>query len=212
MNDHAPLVRRLAQKAATLVASVGADLCEERQAWAAAMHAEIDHIENDADALRYAVGCYTVLFWEKQRMTHFQSILRPLFATALLGWAGAKIWLAYLVSGHGENTMPTWFFTAIVLAGVAYALCAVTVLARRHLIAGACFAAALAINWGQLSLLTLGMMQNGAAHVFPYAIIAEETFVWITFFLAGVFLYGRPLNYLRTLATSSSSSRPAIST
>ncbi len=107
MSTRSSLLRRLS---CSLIAHAGNVLPLGRSAWAEAMKNELQHIEGDLEALRWASGCVIASYFERggRKMNQsFGNIVRKPSAflplamsiTALALLAGAYIFA--LATGHG---------------------------------------------------------------------------------------------------------------
>ena len=74
-----PLLRRLAS---ALLAHAARTLPRRRASWAEAIEAEAQHIESDAAALRWAVGCVFASYRERIRAMDFSGRMNRLGAVA----------------------------------------------------------------------------------------------------------------------------------
>lgn len=173
-----PLIERL------IIGIIGRASPSHRD-WAAAMVAEILSIENDRAAFVYAIGCYGTIFVEHQKENRGAPLLQGAMIVALIGWAMAKAYLTTLLNDPGNIASPGWVIAATLGAGAAYFVAAGALALRQWAIFGACLFLALFINWLQL---TASVFQQTAFSAYFYAILVEESFVWIGFVCAAATL------------------------
>lgn len=140
--------------------------------WALAMASEVDAIENDWTAVRFALGCYQAMWLKGAHLVWMRTVL----AFMIFGWAMAKIYLAWwMLQGGAQNgTGLGWMPIAAGCAGLAYATAGLSLLRNRLILAGGSLLAALCVNavW-YLSAITLSELS-----VWQIAIAGEDYFIW----------------------------------
>jgi len=141
--------------------------------WALAMAAEVDVIESDWAALWFALGCLRATAGMKMGL----GLARQGLALLILGWAGAKIYLAVWSTQYdgAPTALPDWLGTFSLAAAVAYAGAGVSLSLRRYGLMAAGLIGALIAN-GAIYMSALAM--DTGTPLFLLAIAGEDYFIW----------------------------------
>jgi len=150
----------------------------QRQEWARAMLIEFELIASDNEAFAFALGCYETLWRQMMIQEKLISLLTPLLGIILFAWAGAKIYLGFLLwQTHvttAQEQISLWLWVGVISAALLYSGAAFSIFTRRYIEFAICFLGALGTN----ALLFIAGSLATHPNNFMLALAGEDYFVW----------------------------------